>query len=72
MLPSDVFKRDGVNILVDVPLSMRQAVLGGTVQVPTLDGIAELIVRRSRTGAPGGMDPANAVGHSLENDPWRA
>ena len=33
-----IFHRDGANILVRVPLRMTQAALGGTVEVPTVDG----------------------------------
>ncbi len=32
------FKRDGIDILLDVPLSMYEALLGTQIQVPTLDG----------------------------------
>ena len=41
-----MFRREGANLYVDVPISLRDAVLGGTVPVPTLDGIAEVSVRR--------------------------
>lgn len=34
-----MFKRDGDNLMVDVPISLTTAVLGGEVQVPTLKGI---------------------------------
>ncbi|MDW8399423.1 MAG: molecular chaperone DnaJ [Acetobacteraceae bacterium] len=36
--PHPIFHRDGANILVRVPLRMTQAALGGTVEVPTVDG----------------------------------
>jgi molecular chaperone DnaJ len=32
------FKRDGNNIYVDVPVTVAEAVLGGKIKVPTLDG----------------------------------
>jgi curved DNA-binding protein len=32
------FRRDGNDILIDVPLSIGEATLGGKVDVPTLDG----------------------------------
>lgn len=34
----DTFHRDGNNLHVEVPLSITQAVLGGKIQVPTIDG----------------------------------
>lgn len=37
-MPHPIFGRDGVNLLVHVPISFTEAVLGGTVSVPTLDG----------------------------------
>ncbi|MBL6079568.1 molecular chaperone DnaJ [Belnapia sp. T18] len=33
-----IFQRDGANIFVRVPLRMTQAALGGTVEVPVIDG----------------------------------
>ncbi|MDO9710867.1 molecular chaperone DnaJ [Paracraurococcus lichenis] len=33
-----IFQRDGANIFVRVPLRMTQAALGGTVEVPSIDG----------------------------------
>jgi molecular chaperone DnaJ len=35
--PHPVFKREGNNIYVDVPVSVSEAVLGGKIKVPTLD-----------------------------------
>lgn len=40
-----VFRREGANIHVDSVLSVTQAILGGTVQVPTLTGDVVLKVR---------------------------
>lgn len=40
-----VFRREGSNIHVDAVLSVTQAVLGGTIQVPTLTGDVVLKVR---------------------------
>ena len=37
-----VFKRDGRNTYVDVPVSFAQAALGGTIEVPSLGGDVEL------------------------------
>jgi molecular chaperone DnaJ len=36
--PHPLFQRDGANIFVRVPLRMTQAALGGSVEVPTVDG----------------------------------
>lgn len=40
-----VFRREGANIHVDSVLSVTQAILGGTIQVPTLTGDVVLRVR---------------------------
>ena len=34
----DMFERDGFNILYDMPISVSQAALGATLEVPTLEG----------------------------------
>ena len=36
--PHPVFKRDGDDIIVDVPITLDEAVLGGKVEVPTISG----------------------------------
>jgi len=46
------FRRDGLNVLLDVPISVWDAMLGGRVEVPTLDGIVTLTVP---PGASGGQ-----------------
>lgn len=38
VMPHPVFGRDGMNLLVHVPITFTEAALGGTVSVPTLDG----------------------------------
>ena len=38
--PHPIFQRDGANIFCRVPLRMTQAVLGGDIEVPTIDGSA--------------------------------
>ena len=38
------FRRDGADLRVDVPITLYEAVLGGKVRVPTLDGAVELAI----------------------------
>ena len=40
--PHDLFRRDGLDILYDLPINFAQAAVGGEVQVPTLDGRTSL------------------------------
>jgi molecular chaperone DnaJ len=42
--PSPVFRRKGDNLEVDVPITIVEAVTGGTVEVPTLDGTKKIRV----------------------------
>ena len=42
--PHPVFKRDGANLVMDVPISLPDAVLGGKVEAPTPDGPVTLTV----------------------------
>jgi molecular chaperone DnaJ len=42
--PSPVFKRKGDNVEVEVPISIVEALRGGTVEVPTLDGTKQIRV----------------------------
>ncbi|KAL3516554.1 hypothetical protein ACH5RR_023456 [Cinchona calisaya] len=46
-----VFRREGANIHVDAVLSVTQAILGGTIKVPTLTG--DVIVKVCRGTQPG-------------------
>jgi hypothetical protein len=41
------FRRDGADLRVDVPITLYEAVLGGKVRVPTLDGSGELSIPAS-------------------------
>ena len=46
-----IFHRDGSNLYCDVPLSFVDAVLGGEIDVPTLDGRVKLkIPHETQTG----------------------
>ena len=40
--PHPHFERDGADILLDLPISIDEAVLGGTVSVPTIAGRVKL------------------------------
>lgn len=40
--PHSTFKRDGDDIYVEVPVTIGEAVLGGKINVPTLDGYATM------------------------------
>ena len=42
--PHPLFRRDGTDVIVEVPISFVQAALGATVQVPTLDGAVDMKV----------------------------
>ena len=44
----DLFERDGPNLFCRVPVSMSKAALGGSIEVPTIDG------GRGRVQIPGG------------------
>ena len=48
---SDIFERDGLDLGVDVPVSPILAALGGTVEVPTPEGAAQLKIP---AGTPNG------------------
>ncbi len=39
--PHQMFKRDGYNVYIDLPVTFVDATLGATVKVPTLDGLVE-------------------------------
>ena len=48
----EIFVRDGKNILLELPISLPEAVLGAKVEVPTVDGVVNLkIPAGSNTGS---------------------
>ena len=42
--PHPVFTREGADLRLDLPITLYEAVLGGKVRVPTLDGAVELAI----------------------------
>ncbi len=42
--PHPVFKRDGADLRMELPVTLYEAVLGAKVRVPTLDGAVELAI----------------------------
>jgi DnaJ-class molecular chaperone len=44
ILPDKRFVRDGDNVRIEVPISVREAVLGGKIEVPTLSGAVSVTV----------------------------
>lgn len=40
----DVFRRQGDDVIVAIPVTYTQAALGGTIEIPTLDGTDELTI----------------------------
>lgn len=42
VLPHNIFQREGVDLFCEVPISFETAVMGGDVEVPTLEGWARL------------------------------
>jgi DnaJ-class molecular chaperone len=45
-----LFERDGANLRLDLPITLYEAVLGGKVRVPTLDGAVELAIPPGTNG----------------------
>ena len=44
------FERDGSNLRLELPITLYEAVLGGKVRVPTLDGAVELAIPANTSG----------------------
>ena len=52
VLPHSLFKREGANIYAEVPVTLSEAVLGGSINVPTIDGPVSMTVPKgSNTGS---------------------
>jgi curved DNA-binding protein len=50
VIPHEIFKREGVNLKVDVPVDVTTAVLGGKATVPTLSGSVRLTIPAGTQG----------------------
>lgn len=48
--PHPVFRRAGKNLEIDVPVTVREAILGAEVEIPTLDGRATLTIPAGTNG----------------------
>jgi DnaJ-class molecular chaperone len=48
--PHPQFRAEGTNLRVEVPVTLYEAVLGGKIRVPTLDGFADMSVPAGSTG----------------------
>jgi DnaJ-class molecular chaperone len=49
--PHPLFRPDGANLRLDLPVSLDEAVLGGKVRVPTLDGPVDMNLPAGVTGS---------------------
>ena len=50
--PHHLFKRDGADIRIEVPVSVQEAVLGAKIEVPTIDGpVTVSVPEGSNTGS---------------------
>lgn len=43
--PDKIFKREGADVFIDMPISFTTAILGGNIEVPTIDGNLKLKIR---------------------------
>jgi DnaJ-class molecular chaperone len=50
--PHDIFERDGLDIHVEAPVTLKEAVLGGKITVPTISGdVAVTVPKGANSGA---------------------
>jgi molecular chaperone DnaJ len=50
VLPHKIFKRDGFDVICEIPISFPQAALGGEIDVPTIDGIIKYNIPEGTQG----------------------
>jgi curved DNA-binding protein len=50
VMPHRHFRRDGNDILLDLPLSLAEAVRGAKIEIPTLDGVTRVTVPPGTSG----------------------
>src|SRR5262249_35664197 len=48
--PHPLFEREGADLRLELPITLYEAVLGGKVRVPTLDGAVELAIPPGSSG----------------------
>lgn len=49
--PDALFRRKDNNIHIELPISLNEAILGGTIEVPTIDGVVSMAVpKNANTG----------------------
>ncbi len=48
--PHPTFERDGTDLRLNLPITLYEALLGGKVRVPTLDGAVELAIPANTNG----------------------
>jgi DnaJ-class molecular chaperone len=48
--PHKLFRREGNDIVISLPISIDEAVLGGKVEVPTIEGAVKLTIPRGANG----------------------
>lgn len=69
--PHAFFRREGADIHVDVPVTLPEAVLGGSIPVPTVEGLVSLKVPRgSNTGTVLRMRGRGAPGKTGKGDQY--
>jgi len=49
--PHPLFRPDGINLRLDLPVTLDEAVLGGKARVPTLEGAVDLTIPAGITAA---------------------
>ena len=66
--PNAIFRRDGRDVLLDLPVTVGEATLGARIEIPTLEGTATVTVppgsdsgRRLRLRGKGIADPKSGV-----------